>query len=52
MGAWAWIAPQLEAVFGRKAVYAGRGASASPSVGLLALHQIELNALLNDAFSL
>ena len=52
MGAWSWIAPQLEAVFGRKPAYAGRGASASPSVGLLALHQIELNALLNDAFSL
>jgi 2-oxoglutarate dehydrogenase E1 component len=52
MGAWSWIAPQLEAIFGRKPAYAGRGASASPSVGLLALHRIELNALLNDAFSL
>jgi len=52
MGAWAWIAPQLEAIFGRKPVYAGRGASASPATGLLAFHRIELNALLNDAFSL
>jgi 2-oxoglutarate dehydrogenase E1 component len=52
MGAWQWIAPQLEAIFGRKPAYAGRGASASPSVGLLALHKLELNALLHDAFSL
>jgi 2-oxoglutarate dehydrogenase E1 component len=52
MGAWNWIAPQLEAVFGRKPVYAGRDASASPAVGLLALHRQELAALLKDAFTL
>ena len=52
MGAWSWIAPQLEAVFGRKAVYAGRDASASPAVGLLAVHRLELAALLKDAFTL
>jgi 2-oxoglutarate dehydrogenase E1 component len=52
MGAWSWIAPQLESIFGRKPIYAGRGASASPSVGLLALHRLELNALLHEAFSL
>jgi 2-oxoglutarate dehydrogenase E1 component len=52
MGAWTWIAPQLEAIFGRKPTYAGRDASSSPSVGLLAMHRIELEALLNDAFAL
>ena len=52
MGAWSWIAPQLEDVFGRKAVYAGRDASASPAVGVLALHRLELAALLKDAFTL
>jgi 2-oxoglutarate dehydrogenase E1 component len=45
-GAWSYIAPQLEAIFGRKPLYAGRDASASPAVGSLALHRIELAALL------
>ena len=51
-GAWSYIAPELEAIFGRKPLYAGRDASASPAVGSLALHRIELAALLKDAFSL
>jgi 2-oxoglutarate dehydrogenase E1 component len=51
MGAWSWIAPRLESIFGRKPLYAGRDASASPAVGLLALHRLELSALLKDAFS-
>ncbi|MEO6245045.1 MAG: 2-oxoglutarate dehydrogenase E1 component [Opitutaceae bacterium] len=51
-GAWTWIAPQLEDVFGRKALYAGRDASASPAVGSLALHKLELAALLKQAFTL
>jgi 2-oxoglutarate dehydrogenase E1 component len=52
MGAWSWIAPQLETVFGRKALYAGRDASASPAVGTLALHKLELAALLKQAFTI
>ena len=52
MGAWSFIAPQLEEIFGRKAVYAGRDASASPAVGSLALHKRELAALLKEAFTL
>jgi 2-oxoglutarate dehydrogenase E1 component len=52
MGAWSWIAPQLEAEFGRRPLYAGRDASSSPAVGVLALHRQELAALLNDAFTL
>ncbi|MBC7369064.1 MAG: 2-oxoglutarate dehydrogenase E1 component [Undibacterium sp.] len=52
MGAWSYIAPQLEEIFGRKPTYAGRDASASPAVGNLALHRLELTAFLNDAFTL
>ena len=52
MGAWSWIAPQLEAILGKKPLYAGRGASASPAVGSLALHKIELAELTKEAFSL
>jgi 2-oxoglutarate dehydrogenase E1 component len=51
-GAWGWIAPQLEEIFGRKPLYAGRDASASPAVGSLALHKLELGALLKEAFTL
>jgi 2-oxoglutarate dehydrogenase E1 component len=51
-GAWTWIAPQLEEIFGRKPAYAGRDASASPAVGSLALHRLELGAFLKDAFTL
>ncbi|HEY0944099.1 MAG TPA: 2-oxoglutarate dehydrogenase E1 component, partial [Opitutaceae bacterium] len=52
MGAYRWIAPQLEEIFGRKAAYAGRDAAASPAVGALAVHKLELAAFLKDAFSL
>jgi 2-oxoglutarate dehydrogenase E1 component len=51
MGAWSFIAPQLEAIFERKPQYAGRDASASPAVGALALHKMEQAALLQQAFS-
>ena len=51
MGAWSFIAPQLEEIFGRKPVYAGRDAAASPAVGALALHKIELASLLQEAFN-
>ena len=52
MGAWTFIAPQLEEIFGRKATYAGRDAAASPAVGLLALHRQQLATLLHNAFTL
>ncbi|HMD61569.1 MAG TPA: 2-oxoglutarate dehydrogenase E1 component, partial [Opitutaceae bacterium] len=52
MGAWSWIAPQLAQVFGRAPAYAGRDASASPAVGSLALHKLELASLLKDAYTL
>ncbi|MDQ5981168.1 MAG: 2-oxoglutarate dehydrogenase component, partial [Verrucomicrobiota bacterium] len=52
MGAWTFIAPQLEEIFGRKPVYAGRDAAASPAVGLLALHRQQLATFLRHAFTL
>jgi len=52
MGAWTYIAPQLEELFGRKATYAGRDAAASPAVGVLALHRQQLATLLHNAFTL
>ncbi|MCF3648366.1 2-oxoglutarate dehydrogenase E1 component [Synoicihabitans lomoniglobus] len=52
MGAWSYLAPQLETIFGRKAIYAGRDAAASPAVGALALHKRELAQFLMEAFSL
>jgi 2-oxoglutarate dehydrogenase E1 component len=52
MGAWRWIAPQLEDVFGRKPSYAGRDAAAAPAVGVLALHKLGMSAFLQAAFSL
>jgi 2-oxoglutarate dehydrogenase E1 component len=52
MGAWRWIGPQIEQVFGRTVSYAGREAAASPAVGVLALHKLGLSAFLQAAFSL
>jgi 2-oxoglutarate dehydrogenase E1 component len=52
MGAWNWIDQQLEDVFGRRPLYAGRDASASPAVGSLALHKLELAAFLKQAFTI
>ncbi|MBI2498124.1 MAG: 2-oxoglutarate dehydrogenase E1 component, partial [Opitutae bacterium] len=51
MGAWTFLAPQLEEIFGRKAVYAGREAAASPAVGVLALHRMQLATFLQKAFT-
>jgi 2-oxoglutarate dehydrogenase E1 component len=51
MGAWNWIAPQLEEIFGHKPIYVGRDAAASPAVGALALHKLQLAAFLQSAFS-
>ena len=51
-GAGRWIMPQLESIFGRKPVYAGRPAAASPAVGLLSKHRSQLAAFLKEAFTL
>ncbi|MEY2879344.1 MAG: hypothetical protein RLZZ15_1724, partial [Verrucomicrobiota bacterium] len=52
MGAWGYIAPELNKIFGFLPLYAGRDAAASPAVGALSLHRFELSALLQDAFNL
>ena len=52
MGAWSFMEPRLWALFGRKIIYAGRNASASPAVGSLAIHKREQAQLIADAFSL
>ena len=52
MGAWTWICGQIADVFRIIPLYAGRGPSASPSVGSLALHKLELAGLLEDAYTL
>jgi 2-oxoglutarate dehydrogenase E1 component len=52
MGAWSYIAPQLAQAFGRDPGYAGRDAAASPAVGTVYQHKLELAALLNSAFSI
>jgi 2-oxoglutarate dehydrogenase E1 component len=50
MGAWSFIVPHLEHLFGHKPFYAGRDASASPAVGHLARHRLEQAALIRAAF--
>ena len=52
MGAARWIMPQLETLFGRKPAYAGRCAAASPAVGTLAVHRLQLATFLKQAFTL
>ena len=52
MGAWSYLAPQLEEIFARKPGYAGRDAAASPAVGVLALHRLQLATFLKKAFTL
>ncbi|MCC5788526.1 MAG: 2-oxoglutarate dehydrogenase E1 component [Opitutales bacterium] len=50
MGAWSFIAPELAGIFGKPFRYTGRGASASPAVGALTLHNRELAEFLDDTF--
>jgi len=51
MGAWTFIEPRLRTLFNREVGYAGRGASASPAVGALALHKREQACVIAEAFS-
>jgi len=50
MGAWSYIEPRLRAHFGRDIVYAGRDASASPATGSLAIHELEQQDVVRQAF--
>ncbi|PWU04046.1 MAG: 2-oxoglutarate dehydrogenase E1 component, partial [Verrucomicrobia bacterium] len=52
MGAWSFIAPELQKLLGEKPLnYVGRKAAASPATGALAIHKIEQTALLEESFS-
>ena len=50
MGAWSHLALRLQNFFGRKIRYAGRDASSSPATGSLAIHLLEQNQLVQEAF--
>jgi len=56
-GGWSFVEPNVEWVLGRigatrrRAVYAGRAASASPATGLASRHKAEQEALVNDALT-
>ena len=58
MGAWFFMEPNIEWVLDhlgakhKRAHYVGRPASASPATGLMSRHKKELDAFLDDAFSL
>jgi 2-oxoglutarate dehydrogenase E1 component len=57
-GGWTFVEPNLEWVLTRigakhkRAVYAGRAASASPATGLASRHKAEQEALVNEALTL
>jgi 2-oxoglutarate dehydrogenase E1 component len=52
MGAWSYIAPQIEATLGVWPVYAGRKPGSSPAAGSKAMHYREQKALLAQAFEI
>ncbi len=52
MGAWTHLKSPLEEIFGRRPIYAGRDAAASPAVGVLAVHRLQLATFLQAAFTL
>ncbi|HEY3898812.1 MAG TPA: 2-oxoglutarate dehydrogenase E1 component [Chthoniobacter sp.] len=52
MGAWNYLAWQLRRLLETSIWYVGRGASASPAVGSLALHRKEQKLVIQDAFTL
>jgi 2-oxoglutarate dehydrogenase E1 component len=49
MGAWSYIAPHLERIAGRKPLYAGREAAASPAPGSALLFAVEQESLISSA---
>ncbi|MEX0325213.1 MAG: 2-oxoglutarate dehydrogenase E1 component [Puniceicoccaceae bacterium] len=52
MGAWRFLLPYIEEVTGKRPAYAGRDAAASTAVGSLAVHKIEQQQLIEDAFTI
>ncbi|MCG8528366.1 MAG: 2-oxoglutarate dehydrogenase E1 component [Opitutales bacterium] len=52
MGAWSFLAPQLESIFKKKPYYCGRDASASPATGFSRIHQLEQEEIVQRAFEI
>lgn len=54
MGAWHFIAPELQTLIGDKntLLYAGRRSAASPATGVLAIHKVEQESLIEEAFNI
>ena len=52
MGAWTYVAPQIEATLGVWPLYAGRKPGSSPAAGSKAMHYREQKALLAKAFEI
>ncbi|MGF1451780.1 MAG: 2-oxoglutarate dehydrogenase E1 component, partial [Opitutales bacterium] len=52
MGAWHFLLPRLYEVYGKMPLYAGRRPAASPAPGSLAMHRLEQDALLKEAFTI
>lgn len=53
MGAWSFVMPRLlEASGGQMPLYAGRAEAASPAPGSLAMHRVEQEQLVREAFSI
>ncbi len=52
MGAWQFLLPRLQEIFGREIHYAGRPPSASPAVGSLQLHRSQQTEVARNAFSI
>ncbi|MGF1678482.1 MAG: 2-oxoglutarate dehydrogenase E1 component [Candidatus Methylacidiphilales bacterium] len=50
-GAWSFLEPHLRRISGQTIRYAGRDASASPATGALAIHQLEQDDLVGQAFN-
>ena len=51
MGAWSFLRPYLDEVFGKRLSYVGRTATASPATGSLTLHKLEQADLVAEALN-
>ena len=52
MGAWFFFESKLRKLLNQEIIYAGRDASASPATGSRAIHQLEQEQLIREAFTL
>ncbi|MEQ9825270.1 MAG: 2-oxoglutarate dehydrogenase E1 component [Puniceicoccaceae bacterium] len=52
MGAWSFLAPQFESMFGTKPYYCGRDASTSPATGFSKVHKLEQKQIVTHAFEI